>query len=137
MPTYTFKTPEGELLTKRLSFADYDAVQSGEKVLTTESGQTLELVFDPGTVGFVLKDGESGGWAGKALKENKYRAGRSHEMARRERDHAPKTRLIPNFEGQEAHSWADVQDHARVTRGEVSASTYDHLVAGETKGAST
>jgi len=136
MPMYTFKTPEGELFTKRLTFSDYEAVQAGDKRIVVESG-VCELVFDPGTVGFVLKDGESGGWASKANKENKWRKGRAKEMARREKDHVFKSRLIPNYDGQEAHTWKDVQEHVRGERGESSAGTYDSLVTKEQQGAST
>lgn len=134
MATYTFKHPNGTLTNKRLSFDTYEAIKAGTQRLVDDQGVELELVFNPGSVGFVLKDGVSGGWASKALKENKYRAERSQTMARRERDHAPKTRLIPNFEGQEAHSWADVRDHARTTRGEAAAATYASHVAKESKG---
>lgn len=135
MPKYTFKAPDGTIFTTKLSFSEYDQVVSGEKKLVDDDGNTCELIFDPGNLGFVLKDGESGGWASKAMKENKYRAGRSQEMARREKDHVFKSRLVPNFQGQEAHSWADVKDHVHSTKGAVAASTYDHLVAQEKTGA--
>jgi hypothetical protein len=132
MPTYTFRHPgTGAVLTKRLSFEDYEAVKSGEKCLLAEDDTELEIVFNPGTVGFVLKDGESGGWASKALKENQYRRERSAEMARREKDHVFKSRLVPNYKGKEAVKWADVQDHVRSEKGEASAQTYNHLVSQE------
>mgnify|MGYP001601558836 FL=1 len=134
MPAYTFQRPDGTLLTKRLSFAEYDSLTKGEVKLVDEKDQELKLIFNPGDVKFVLKDGESGGWASKAMKENKYRAEHRNTMARRERDHAPKTKLIPNFAGREAHSWADVQDHVHTTRGPESASTYDRLVRKEQAG---
>lgn len=137
MPNYTFQKSDGSLLTKRLSFVDYDAIKAGTQQLVDDQGQTLALVFNPGEVGFVLKDGASGGWASKAMKENKYRAERGQVMARRERDHAPRTRLIPNYQGQEGHSWADVQDHVRTTDGVAAASTYNKLVAKESKGTTT
>lgn len=134
MPNYTFQRPDGELLTKRLSFADYDAIVAGDKKLVDGDGNELVLIFNPGEVGFVLKDGESGGWAGKALKENKLRAARSRVMAKREKDHVFKSRLVPNFQGQEGNSWAEVQSHVRAEKGGVAASTYDHLVAKEKAG---
>jgi hypothetical protein len=137
MPMYTFKSPGGQSFVKRLSFSDYEAVQAGDKKIVDEEGRECVLIFDPGQVGFVLKDGESGGWASKAQKENKYRKGRGKEMRRRERDHAPKTRLIPNYEGQEAHTWEDVRDHVRTEKGEAAAGTYDQLVTKEQQGAST
>ncbi len=131
MPSYTFQRPDGTYLSKRLTFAEYDSLVAGEVKLVDENDQELKLIFNPGDVKFVLKDGESGGWASKAIKENKYRQERRQTMTRRERDHAPKTRLIPNFGGQEAHSWADVRDHVRSVKGVASASTYDRLVRAE------
>lgn len=133
MPTYTFQRPDGSFLLKQLSFADYDSLVAGDVKLVDDNDVELKLVFNPGDVKFVLKDGESGGWASKAMKENKYRQERRQTMTRRERDHAPKTKLIPNFAGKEAHSWADVRDHVHSTRGAASASTYDRLVRSEGK----
>jgi hypothetical protein len=128
MPNYTFQRPDGTYLSKRLSFAEYDSLVKGEVKLVDVDDQELVLIFNPGDLKFVLKDGESGGWASKSMKENKYRQERRQVMTKRERDHAPKTRLIPNFGGREAHSWADVQDHARTVNGVASAATYDRLV---------
>lgn len=131
MPTYTFKTQDGNLVSKRLSFSEYDQIRSGDLKLEDDGGNPLEIVFNPGQVGFVLKDGVSGGWTSKAMKENKFRAERSTEMARRERDHVFKSKLIPNYQGQEAHSWSDVRDHVRSAAGSEAASTYDPLVSKE------
>ena len=131
MPTYTFKTSDGSIVSKRLSFSAYEEVKAGTQTLVSEAGEPLELVFNPGDVGFVMKDGASGGWASKTGKEKKYRAERNTEMARREKDHVFKSKLVPNYQGQEAHSWADVQDHVRTTKGEYSASTYQPLVSKE------
>lgn len=131
MPNYTFVRESGETVTKRLSFTEYDAVKAGEKQVLDDSGAPLTIVFDPGEIAFVLKDGVSGGWTSKAGKENKYRKARSVEMARREKDHVFKNQLVPNYGGEEAHSWSDVRDHVHSTKGEVAASTYDHLVSKE------
>lgn len=130
MPTYTFKRTDGVVLTRRMSFVDYEAVKAGTKQIT-DDGLNLEIVFNPGTVGFVMKDGVSGGWASKTEKEKKYRAGRNVQMARREKDHVFKSRLIPNYAGEEAHNWSEVQDHVRSTKGALAASTYDPLVTKE------
>lgn len=132
MPTYTFKrTTDGALISKRMSFTEYDSVKSGESSLVDDTGQPLEIVFNPGQVGFVLKDGVSGGWMSKANKENKFRRERGGVMAKKEKDHVFKSRLVPNYQGQEAHNWADVQDHVRSTKGVEAASTYAPLVAKE------
>lgn len=133
MPIYTFRRPDGQTFTKRLSFQDFHAIQAGDKVLMDDDDNELELVFNPGAVGFVLKDGESGGWPSKAAKENKYRRGHRKVMAKRERDHVFKSRLVPNYKGREAHNWADVQDHVRTEKGKAAASTYDRLVSQESK----
>jgi hypothetical protein len=69
-------------------------------------------MFDPSDVNFVLKDGESGGWVSKSQRENKYRAARSRTMDRRTRDHVKPNKLIPNYNGQVASSWKEVQDTA-------------------------
>jgi len=132
MPIYTVRRQtDGLFLRRRLSFQEYDAVKDGEQTLTDEDGVVLELVFDPGEIGFVLKDGVSGGWATKAGKENKYRKDRRQEMARREKDHVFKSRLIPNVDGVEAHTWKDAQDEVRRVKGPEAASTYESHVAKE------
>lgn len=134
MPIYTFRCPDGGILRQRMSIAAYEALKSGEKVLLNEDDEELKLLFDPGTVGFVLKDGISGGWSSKADKENKYRKRRYEEMGRRQRDHAPRTRLVPNHGGKLAGKWADVQDHVHTTKGAAAAATYDRLVTEESRG---
>lgn len=131
MPMYTFATQSGETVSKRLTFAEYEQVKAGQKEVLDASGQPLALVFDPGTVGFILKDGASGGWTSKSGKENKYRKARATEMSRREKDHVFKNQLVPNYGGEEAHSWKDVRDHVHSTKGAEAASTYDHLVSKE------
>ena len=80
---------------------------------------------------FILKDGPSGGWTSKANKENKYRRYRQDVMTRRERDHVFKTRLIPNYQGQEAPSWREAQEEARSRDGDLAASTYEPHVSKE------
>lgn len=139
MPTYTVQCQtcqaHGDI---RLSFQDYDGIQSGDKNLVCnecENGQ-CQIVFDPSTVQFVLKDGESGGWQSKAIKENKYRANRREQMARRERDHVFKPKLQPNFRGVETGTWKDAREFARVEvakdhgtkAGDATAKTFDPLV---------
>lgn len=134
MPTYTFQRPDGSQVKRRLSFEEYDLVRSGDFKVLDEENQAveLELVFNPGGVGFVLKDGPSGGWMSKGYKEKKYREGRSKVMGQRERDHVFKTKLIPNLNGQEASSWKDVREEVRSKSGDAAASTYDSHVAKET-----
>jgi hypothetical protein len=128
----------------RLSFEDYDQFKEGEISLRCVRCEGLcGIEFDPGNVSFVLHDGESGGWASKALKENKYRARRAKVMTRRQRDHAPRTKLLPNFGGELAPTWKDARDEAydvalTETKDPVAAkeaaATYDSLVRREVTG---
>jgi hypothetical protein len=137
MPMYSTKcTKCGKAQEQKLSFAEYDLMSSGEFSLACSCNEGfLSIEFNPGDVKFTLKDGPSGGWASKALKENKYRARRGEIMAQREKDHVFKSKLVPNYQGQEANSWKDVQDHVRSEKkgaeGELAASTYESLVKKE------
>jgi hypothetical protein len=133
MPTYSVRCLEcGADYSKRLSFADYDKVKSGESFIACKSCQgRAELAFDPGRVAFVLKEGESGGWASKSIKENEYRAKRRDVMARRERDHVFKNTLQANYDGVETGSWRDAQELARKEKGSEAAASYDPLVTRE------
>ncbi len=130
MPTYTTRCDGcGSAHEIRLSFEQYEQVQSGAKVLECAACQgKVALVFDPGNVTFIMKDGESGGWTSKAQKENQYRAKRQRVMEKRQRDHAPRTRLVPNFAGGIAPSWKDAQEAAREVAYE---ETRDHVAASE------
>lgn len=131
MPLFTFQCPDGSTLNRKLTFAEYEDVKLGNLKLVDQDGNDLKLIFNPGQIGFVMKDGVSGGWVSKAMKEQRYRQGRNQEMARREKDHVFKSRLVPNYGGHEAHNWSDVRDHVRTVKGEGSAQTYDRLVRKE------
>jgi hypothetical protein len=99
-----------------MSFVDYESVKLGAKTLecTACQGKAV-LEFNPGDVTFVLRDGPSGGWTSKAGKENAYRARRNKILDKKTKDHVFKTRLIPNFEGQQTESWREAQEQARAT----------------------
>jgi mono/diheme cytochrome c family protein len=113
-----------------MSMVDYESVKLGAKSLECASchGQA-KLVFNPGNVSFVMKDGETGGFQSKAIKENTWRAKHRVEMARRERDHVFKTKLIPNYEGQQTESWREAQEHAR--KDGKDTATYTPLIRRE------
>jgi len=115
MPKYTTQCEEcASTDTVRLSFEGYDAVLAGTKRLScTSCSGALDLKFDPGEVNFIMSDGESGGWTSKAGKENAYRRRRNEEMKQRERDHVFKSRLQPNYQGQETETWVEAQALAR------------------------
>ena len=140
MPTYQTQCQQcGHSGDLRLSFSDYDGVKSGDKqLLCNGCNGTCQILFDPSSVQFVMKDGESGGWQSKAMKENKYRARRREIMAQRERDHVFKPKLQANYQGVETGTWKDAREVARVEaarkHGESFATavarTYDPLVEG-------
>ena len=130
MPTYKIDCLEcGTSKDRRLSYADYDAVQAGEKTLTCSNcGLEAKIGFAPGNLGFILKEGESGGWVTKSIKENAYRKKRREEVAKKEKDHVFKASLQPNYKGEETGTWREAQELARKEKGDASASTYDPLV---------
>ncbi len=136
MPSYAVACSCGYQTTIRLSFAAYDAHKGGQEIPTPCGNcgeRSLRVGFDPATalVGFTLREGESGGWTSKSIRENAYRQGRSQVMAQREKDHVRVNQLVPNYQGEEGHSWKDIQDHVRSTKGEAAAATYDPLVSKE------
>ena len=135
MPAYDLSCGEcGATECRRLTFSEYDAVKAGTTELPCQACQAaLQLVFNPGAVSFVMKDGESGGWTSKALRENKYRAARREVMAKRERDHVFKSSLQPNYRGEETGTWREAQEQARKDKGSEAASSYTPLVAKEKK----
>jgi hypothetical protein len=152
MPLYTVKCNVCEVQdSQRLTFAEYDEAKAGKReVSCLHCGGWASIVFDPGNVTFVLKDGVSGGWISKAGKENAFRRKHNVEMSRRQRDHAPRTTLQPNFGGEMTGNWRtakevayDVtydkvkQEHgAQVAQqaAQESAKTYEPLVKREVTG---
>jgi hypothetical protein len=117
---------------RRLSFAEYDEVTAGRETITCPAcEQAMEIGFAPGNVTFVLKDGPSGGWASKAIRENKHRAARREVMGKRQRDHVFTPALQPNYKGEETGTWREAQEQARKDKGELAAVTYNPLIQGE------
>jgi hypothetical protein len=115
MPTYSVTCETcRKAASVRLSFSEYDLVKGGQTLACPHTGceGKASIVFNPGEVAFVLKDGESGGWVSKAGKENAYRATRRKVMAQRERDHVFKSRLQPNFGGELTGTWQEARDAA-------------------------
>lgn len=137
MPTYQIECHEcGTTRDQRLTFSDYDRVVKGEReLLCDKCGLPAQIGFAPGSLGFILKEGESGGWASKSLKESDYRRKRRKVMAKREADHVFKPNLQPNYEGVETGTWKEAQELARKEKGrenkslgDLSAATYEPLV---------
>jgi predicted nucleic acid-binding Zn ribbon protein len=133
MPTYAIECHEcGAAYDQRLSYAQYDEVKTQKAELPcTQCGKAAIIAFKPSRVGFVLKEGESGGWASKSIKENAYRAERSKVMAKRNKDHVFKSSLQANYDGTETGSWRDAQELARKEKGDLAAATYEPLVQKE------
>lgn len=133
MPTYQIECVGcGETRPQRMNFAEYAQVKTGAKELGCPTcGGVSRVVFAPGSVTFSLREGPSGGWASKSLKENAYRAKRAEVMRKREKDHVFKGSLIPNYKGQETGSWREAQEAARSDLGDDAATTYVPQVAVE------
>lgn len=142
MPLYSIRCEKcGAEHSLKLSYSEYDSIKLGTKTLECSSCQgAVAIVFNPGDVNFVLKDGVSGGWVSKANKENKYRARRKSVMERRQRDHAPNPKLVPNFAGETVSTWEDARTMAYdkayeetrdTTAAREASSTYDSLVRNE------
>jgi hypothetical protein len=113
-----------------MSFLDYESVKLGVKTLECSACQgKVGLVFNPGEVAFVMKDGESGGWTSKAGKENSYRARRNKILDQKTKDHVFKTKLIPNYGGQQTDGWREAQESAR--KDGKDTATYDPLIRRE------
>lgn len=131
MPTYSTRCDSCQQAASiRLSFVDYESVKMGVKSLECSTCQgKVGIEFNPGDVSFVLKDGESGGFASKALKENKYRARRNKVMEKRTKDHVFQTKLLPNYGGQQTENWKEAREHARQDGG--NTATYESLVRTE------
>jgi predicted nucleic acid-binding Zn ribbon protein len=131
MPTYSTQCEGcGVAADVRLSFVDYESVKLGAKTLECSSCQgKVNLAFNPGNVNFVMKDGESGGWTSKAGRENVYRARRNKILDKKTKDHVFKTKLIPNYGGQQTENWREAQEAARKEGG--NTATYDPLIKRE------
>jgi len=121
MPTYNVQCEvckKQEI--RKLTFNQYDLVKENKFQLNCSCGGIMQLLFDPTGIGFVLKDGSSGGWQTKSSKENTYRTARRQVMSQRERDHVSPKRLVPNFQGDLTSSWKEAKDAAY-------QSTFDNL----------
>ena len=133
MPTYQIECLEcGSVKDQRLAYSEYDAIKAGTRPIQCAAcGLPAQIGFAPGKLGFILKEGESGGWASKSIKENAYRSKRRDALAKKERDHVFKASLQANYDGLETGSWREAQELARVEKGEDAAASYEPLVQKE------
>lgn len=152
MPTYTVQCQGCQARGhQKFTFIEYDEIKSGKSTLTCPNCQGVaSLCFNPGNVNFVLKDGESGGWVSKATKENAFREKHNKVMDRRQRDHARRTTLQPNFGGKLTGTWKTAKEAAydatydtvkqefgsgiATQAAQASAGTFDPLVKKEVSG---
>ena len=133
MPLYKLSCSEcGEILDKKLSFSQYDEVKLGQSVVDCPScAKAMSLVFAPGRLGMVMKEGLSGGWTTKSEKERKYRDNRHQAMGKRQKDNVFEPSLQPNYNGEETGTWKEAQEVARKVGGDTAAATYAPVVAKE------
>lgn len=133
MPTYeTICTQCGVKADRRLTFSTFDQVKAGtQEIQCSACGAKVEFAFSPGALGFILKEGPSGGWATKSIKENQYRKKRGVVMGKRQRDHVRTPKLQPNYRGEETSTWKEAQEAVRKDKGDLAASTYAALVSKE------
>lgn len=124
MPTYSIVCKGcGKIEDRKLTFSEMDAFAE-----ICSCGSSLEVGFMPCAVNFTLKDGPSGGWASRAIKEKQYREKRREILAKKEKDHVYTPSLVPNFNGEQTESWREARETARTVLGEASAKSYDNLV---------
>jgi hypothetical protein len=117
---------------RRLPFSEFDKVQAGTQELKCSGCEAkVEFAFSPGTLGFILKEGPSGGWASKSIKENQYRKARASIMGKRQKDHVRTPKLQPNYKGEETGTWREAQEQVRKDKGDLAASSYENLVKKE------
>ena len=133
MPTYQVECQDcGRVEDRRLTYSEYDQVKAGSKPMSCAGcGKPAQLGFAPGALGFILKEGESGGWASKSIKENAYRKARIPLLTKRRKDHVRTSKLQPNYKGVETGTWKEAQEAARSDKGNAAASSYVPLVSKE------
>lgn len=138
MPIYTFQCKDCSLeYHPLLSFSDYENYKKCDPdlgvVFCDSCGGTCRPVFDPGDFGATFKEGETGGWASKTIKERALREKRWDHLGRKKKEHVKPQGLVPNYEGQAHDRWTDVQDHVRIKHGDDVAKSYDPFVKKESK----
>lgn len=96
-------------------------------------GGECAYTFTPTITQFALKDGPSGSWPSKGNNFQAYRARRSDEMKRRQRDrYGEPKKLIPNYKGQETGSWREAQSLAMSDKESHERRGVDSIAVGST-----
>ncbi len=134
MPSYTLKCSAcGDLKVSKMTFDEYRMIEHDRIAPQCEVCKEgfRSIAFTPGQVGLVLKEGPSGGWLSKSLRENKFRARHGEIISKRQKDHVRPSDLVPNYNGQVHDRWSEVQDHVRAEKGIDAAKTYEPYVKKE------
>ena len=112
MPLYEFQCSECSTLEEHFHKMDDDS----EKLhLCSKCGKEMSRKF---TTNFAVKDGPSGISPTKAFREKNYRARRSEEMKKKQKDNVWKPTLQPNVENKEGgterfDTWSEAQSYAK------------------------
>lgn len=96
-------------------------------------GAQCSYEFTPTVTQVILKDGPSGSWPSKGNHFQTYRAKRSEEMTKRQKDRYGHLRrdAIPNYDGKDTGTWAEAQFQALKEKGVDSAASYNDKVKVE------
>jgi hypothetical protein len=96
-------------------------------------GAQCSYEFTPTVTQVILKDGPSGSWPSKGNHFQTYRAKRSEEMTKRQKDRYGHLRrdAIPNYDGKDTGTWAEAQFQALKEKGADSAASYNDKVKVE------
>jgi putative FmdB family regulatory protein len=131
MPAYDYRCEDCQFLQEE------EARMSEYKALTPkckECGGKCRYEFTPTVIQFALKDGPSGSWPSKGNRFKNYRAKRSEEMGRRQRDrygHLNRDAL-PNYKGQLTEDWREARDLAMKDKDSHEARGTDSLAVAAT-----
>lgn len=124
MPTYSVACKGcGKVGERKLTFSEMSDFSEA-----CTCGSSIVVMFAPSAMNFTLRDGPSGGWASRAIKEKQYREKRREMLAKKEKDHVYTPSLIPNFNGEQTESWREAKEIARVELGTSAAESYNDLV---------
>jgi predicted nucleic acid-binding Zn ribbon protein len=132
IPTYSYLCGSCENVTEDIasmsSFKDH-------KPKCSSCGGVCSYIFIPSVPQIAFKDGPSGGWPSKANRFKDYRAKRSVEMEKRQRDrygHINRN-CLPNYQGKQTESWREAQSIAEKDRGKEAGSSFTEFVKKEEK----
>lgn len=132
MATYDFKCTNQECGTEIEDTASMNDYKEHHPKCP-ECGSSCDYLWKPYAPQAILKDGPSGSWPSKGERFKNYRAKRSEEMGRRQKERYGhiRTDAVPNYEGKETGTWQEAQFQAMKEKGAESAATFNDKVAKE------